>query len=314
MEPLTLAQALRVIERPAYVTKTAAAPGAYSFDDREATFISYLQAELDNADAQIKQACVDHAKLWGITEDCEKSVAQLKTASAPRELQASDYALVFEYNGKTLAKYAAYDPSSVVESAVSFHDNRHRYPFHLRKQAASSLLARAERMDVHLPAYVDTYLHKAAGLGVATSDNIENAMITRDDACPREHRDAFEKVAQVLDLMYETPALRYDFGFVKSAIAALDRFDTLAGIADRVPLPEEIIDDNSTVPVLQKAAAYSRRIVRLVNGAEIDTSQLTKEALSAVDANLNGLNEAELTEVLPTLPKSDADLLVRLVG
>jgi hypothetical protein len=98
---------------------------------------------------------------------------------------------------------------------------------------------------------------------------------------------------------------------VKQAVALLDQVDAEFCMQRfGVPLAEEMLA--ITEPELAKMAGCSNVFVKLSNGKEVDASALTKGDLEAIDPKLASMSLDDLVEVLPTLPKPDADLLVRM--
>jgi hypothetical protein len=313
---LTLSQALSIVEKPDFVKTAAPVITDYSFDSREATYLSYITAVIKEASAEDLNHFKKLAKFWGIADECEKAATKLASAMATQPPDSWDYAIVQEYEGKPVRKYAAYDAESCVAAATAFYENRAAYPYAWRKEAATKLLAKSAKFSVSLPEYVDTYLHKAAGFGVPTSVSLENAYVARETACPKEHKEALNKMAHVIEQMIVEPFLRYDAEFVGKAIDVIDAFDTETGISKKagVPLAEELIDDSGVEPKLRKAAGCSNVFIKLSNGAEINASEIPEDVLNALDSKLSKLGTSELVDVLPTLPRDDADLLVRLLA
>lgn len=287
----------------------------YSFSGREATILSFIGAQLKLAGAPGTEDAVKMANFWGVRKEAEELTEKVSKLLAPVKLAEADYALCVEAGGEKLQKYAAYNKDSTIEAAEAFYDNRAKYPYAWRKEAAARLLAKAEQFDVVLPAYIETGLHKSAGLGYPTAETLEDALVIREQlACP-EHREAIYKIAELVSEMIETPSLRYDDELVGGLIESLDEFDTSLGqhkMAE-VGLAEDIIEDGSITPELQKLAGASSTYVMLKNGAEVDATTIPPEVLDAVDPELSKLASAELIDVLPTLDLEAANLLTRLL-
>lgn len=257
-----------------------------------------------------------YARFWRIENDCAQAHEKIASYEPPK-LQDRDYALVAEANGKPIRKFAAYDAGSTKMAARSLYENRHRYPYAWRKKAAARILARAEKFASHIPDYLNTYLHKAAGFGYPTEETIEQTLLERlNMAKEASFADEKQKLAEVLSKMAEDAELRYNEDFVKAAMEAIEHFDAETGLTAKygseIGLPEDLIASDRTTEKLAKLASYKHAEAKLVNGRSIDVTQIQKEALSAVDPKLAELDAGELASVLPTLPRGDADLLVRL--
>ncbi len=303
---MSLEKAFRVLGRSDTYRKYAAAGEDYSFTDRNATFCAYVNAHVKQASKGVLQQCRDHAHFWGITDECEQAIAKLGEYKEP-ELREGDFALVAD----GVRKYAAYDETSTFQSAVDFVEHRASYPLAWRKIAAAKLLARADKYGVTLPEYVDQALHKTAGLGFPSEESIEEALVCRLNHI--KQAAVAEQLGAALKAL-EDPTARFDDDTVKLAMETLEAVDVDQGLTDLyghgVDLPEELI--GTTTSSLEKIAGTTPS-VKLINGRVIDVDDLTKEALDAIDPRLSKMASSELVDVLATLPKSDADLLVRLI-
>lgn len=312
-------EAFSILGRTDLLTKVASdGTEDYEFADRNATFCSYVTAHVKHASADRLQTCAQHARFWGIENECQEAVTKLANYSAPA-LVDNDYALLQQSGGQTVRKYAAFDQQSTLTAGIAFEDNKHLYPLAWRKQAAVRLLERAERFGCNLPAYVESGLQKSAGFGFASKESTTNALISRLNMHKKAgaYPEVLTKLAEFLGHLAENEHLRYDREFVKSAMATMEAADAELGYTDiygrGLALPEDLIDPSLTVSELQKIAGVSTGHVELINGQVVDTRCISKEALAAVSEDLAKLASEQLVEVLPTLPKPDADLLVRLL-
>ncbi len=323
---------LGIAGRPAYVklaqdTDETKIPGSafadpmsrlYGIYSKEATYCSALLAHQEDPGEEVKAKLAAAAHLWGIEPDLQAAFEKLASAhrhAGPDELADTDYALVADHGGKRVRKFAAVDPETTFEAAIAFHENRHRYPFSWRKQAATNLLDKASTHGVVLPAYVQTYLLKAAGLAIPTTESLDEAMVQRLNRSAPKDREAAEKLASVLDCLVNDEPLRGNFEFVSKVLETVDEYDRETKIAafygHGLDLPEEILGLNETQ--LRKIAADNGRLVTLTNGHEVDIHLISPEILDAVQDGMGKMGHAKLAEVLPTLPKPDADLLVELL-
>lgn len=312
MSTISLEKALSLIGRKD-LTKTASAQQDYAFDDRDATLCSFARALVKQASELPK--CREMARFWGIQDQC----AELETKVAsykPAELTDDHYALVKQAGDQTIRKFAAFDSNSTVEASLALVNQRERYPLAWRKEAALRLLGKAEEYGAMLPDFVNQALHKTAGLAYPTAESAEELMVSRFNLVKQaEHQELLTKLASLLEHLIDRQELRHDESFVKAAVAAIEQFDAATGLTDRyeqgLPLPEDLLD--ITTDQLQKVASM-KIAVTLVNGHTLPLEGLSKEALEAVDPELSKLASDELADILPTLPKGDADLLVRLTA
>lgn len=311
---MPLDQAFKIIGRPELLTKQGAADEQhYSFSDKNATFRSFITAHVKQAEDDVIQRCKDHADFWNIREECDQALEKISSWQPP-QIPEDAYALVQQVDGQVLQKYAAFDTSSTFDAAVAFHQNKSRYPLSWRKEAAARLLSRAQRYGTVLPEYVEQGLYKSAGLGYPTSDSIEETLVNRLNLVSDGHERLTMKLSSVLEHLLDNSQLRYDSDFVKQAMNALEQYDAETGLSQHygqdLELPEEMLEH--TTQDLEKVAELRKQSVELSNGRTVDVSHLTKEALNAVAPGLTHLDPGELVDVLPTLPKGDADLLARL--
>lgn len=273
--------------------------------------MSFVKALIKQASGAEFDACVQHARFWGIEAACQKARTKYAELMTAPELTDDDFAVVFHENGVCTRKFAAYDQSSISQAAISFYEQREQFPYEIRHTAASNLLHKAASHSTVLPEYVQRYLEKAAALGAFDSDHLEDAMLAREQACLPDHADAFEKVAAVLDETISSDKLRSDPDFIKSACAAIDSYDAMTQFNG--PLIEEAIGNDLIASELTKIASDQRYTVRLINGLSVDVRELKKEALAAVSPSLSVMDHGELIDVLPTLPREDASLLARIL-
>lgn len=309
---LTLLEALSVVGRESLV-KTAGTHTGYSFKTKDATFISYIDAHLKQASSQELEEAVNYARFWNILPECQEAMNKI-AQHKPQETPDSIFALCQHIGSQKIRKYASYDADSTREAAIAFYDNRNKYPLSWRAKTAAELLNRAEKYEMEMPEYLNTYLHKAAGAGYPTEKTIEDILISRRESVKLAYAEEVDKLSTLLGLMADDTALQLNCTFVKQAVECLENFDVACGLTDAydrgLPLPEELIATENTLPALSKIANSS--YAQLVNGVEIDVRSLRKTALAAVDPRLGNMDYEELVEVLPTLPYEDADLLVRL--
>ncbi len=313
MTSLTPAQLIKAAGAPEYA-KIAHVDSYEDFavNSKDATFISYAKALVKNATGDQWQQLEDHIRFWGIASDCAKLKNKYAELSEVAELPESDYTLVKEYGGQTVRKFAAYDAPSTVKSAVALYETREAFPYEWRNEVATKLLAKTASYQAQLPAYVELYLQKAAAFGAVGEAQLEQAYIERDLVCPAQHRDAFEKVAEVISALMDSSELRADHDFVKEAMAAIDSYDSLVPGASPV---EELIPDSLVVSRLEKVASdESDSFVKLSNGHEVDIRTIDKATLDMIDEKLSKLAGAELRDVLATIPRPDADLLCRAIA
>jgi hypothetical protein len=308
----SVAQVIRATGRPDFVKSASVSEdGNYDFRTKEAAYVSFVKALIKQASGHEYDECVQHARFWKIEAECAQAKAKYAELMTAPELTDDDYALVFSDGAKPIRKFAAYDQPSISQAAISFYEQREQYPYEARHTAATNLLHKAASHAVVLPEYVQRYLEKAAALGAFDVDQLEDALISREQAFEPDHVDAFGKVAALIEETISSDKLRSDHDFIKNACAAIDGYDAMTQY--KGPLIEEAIGDKLIASELTKIAADQRYTVKLINGLSVDVRELKKEALAAVSPSLSVMGHNELIEVLPTLPREDASLLARIL-
>lgn len=305
---MPLAEALTRIGRSDLIKSASA---ELDFSDRESTVRSFVQAIIKNASAEVLTTCENHARFWGVLDQCKTAQATL-TAAAP-ELPDRAFALVQDFNGQRVRKYAAVDTASTAEAVYEFYADRAKYPLAWRKQAAAQLLFRAERDHVQLTPEVEIYLQKAAGCGYPSAQSAEDAYVSRADRIADP--EILAKFSELIEHFIVSDAACQNDDLVKEAVETLAELDTQLGLTDyyatrEVSLPEELLDSRFVAAAMPKHASA---MCQLTNGRQVDLSQLSPDVLEVIDPALTKLGQDELAQVLPTLPKGDAELLSRLV-
>ena len=310
----SVAQVIRATGTPDFVKGASfSEDGNYDFRTKEAAYVSYVKALIKQASGPEMEDCTHHARFWGIEMECAKAKQKFAELMTAPELTDDDYAvLIPSAGGRKIQKFAAYDPSSTVQAAIAFYEQREKFPYSVRNEAATTLLHKAASYKVILPEYVQRYLEKAAALGAFDAQSLEDALIERDQSCNSDFKEQFEKVAVLLEDVINHEKLRTDHEFIKNACAVVDQYDAHSGF--KGGLIEEAIGDDLIASQLSKIAADQRFTIKLVNGHELDVRELKKEALAAVSPSLGIMAHVELVDVLPTLPRGDADLLTKIVS
>lgn len=316
---MDVTSALDITGRPGYLTQNKYASDGFRFGTREETFVAAVSALVKKAGEDVLSEVDKYARFWGISDDV--AAAREKWASYLNlpEPEEKDYALRVEHNGEPIRKFAAYNGASTRKAAEAFHATRAKLPLAWRKEAAANILSRAKHFDEPLPRYLEVTLEKSACFGVPSVDGLHNALSQRWAVAPKAFHADLAKLAEFVGVIVENEEVRYKPDMVYKTAEAFDMFDKHARLTHHyhtgaLDLPEDTIDQWSTLSCLEKAAAASTPdSVTLINGWECPAS-IDKEALAAIDPSLAKMGTAQLVDVLPTLPREDADLLQRLVS
>lgn len=258
------------------------------------------------------------ANYWGISKDVQqlKQTIAEKSASPNRKLVDADYALAVNYGSERLRRFPVVSAASVKKAAANLFKYRSSYPYIWRKQAALKILNKAMEHKANVDLTHLDYLLKAAGVYPEANVKVAEKLEARAYLFPTEIKERMLKAASILSSK--------SGGTIDSLCDLLDRADTQfkkralynAGLA----LPEEVCFQGLTH--IKQASAKAER-VQLTTGNSFNLNDIKKAGLepfsvlaqdymSAVAANDQGeLDMAKVAEVLPTLPKDDAQIFER---
>lgn len=315
MRQPTPAELIKIAGKPDYVstplsalTKTASLPqlyDTYAFKDRESTYLAYVNALIKQADADTMSVCEQYAKFWGIARDCARVKQAYDEYMQTPELDLNDYALVYPVHNTYIKKYAAYDSKSLIKSAQAFCNERMHYPFAVRRSTADRLLQKESQVNGILPDHLKFTLQKIACYGTLTKEGAAEAIICREDYVTPDNEELFENISSIIDHLLETN----DRNLLIDACSKMDDFDHEAEVT--CPPLEDYIVSIGEQEAQQADGIY---MVELINGKIVDVRKIPTDALSVIDPELAMASKEELIEILPTLPRPDADRLYRMLA
>lgn len=281
---------------------------------KEATLVNYAYF-VDQRDSYsrnqrdvVQKRFDEKLAFWDITDakaDIEAAVT--KTASVK-------YAM--EIQGDKLFGYQ--DAESLVKAASEFYANRHKFPYENRKTAARTLILEGEKLAARYPNDVVLFMNKAAGWALPSKEGILSVLHRRAYDTQYKDTSALEKIAAAaVDLVKDESGQVYDLEKVAAFMSAVDAYDRLTKVARRYAdygVPEEYVFSDTD---LTKTAAEMHSKVKLTNGSEITLSDSFFEKLSSADPDLAKSimgNHEKAAEILPTLPRPDADYIIETCG
>lgn len=296
--------------QPAFVKSASEQVHAesYGIESREDVYLGYITALADGGNTE---KYVKIANFWGIADEIKAAGERWDAANKVTDIDPDDYLINQDFHGTPVRKYAAYDLHSTIKAASALFENRWRYPLEWRREAAEKCLTKVAQHNVTLAGSVDRYIKKAAGYATPSQESLEEAISQRYAAAGRNPE--FVKLAEVLYKISQDIELRHDPEVVKVAMAAVDAFDfTLPDeVRAEIKTAEEICDIMEE-ELLKVADDLKNDFVELQNGSVVKVAELRKDVLEAVSPELAKMANDELYDVLPTLPRPDADLIVRL--
>lgn len=287
----------------------------YACHTKEATLVNYAYF-VDNRDnynrtdrERIQNRFNEKLAFWDL-EDSVKDIEEAVTKTA-----AVKYAM--EISGDALFGYN--DKDSLVKAASDFYENRHRFPYENRKAASQKLLKEAEKSGVTYSNDVVRFLKKSAGWAIPSADGIVSLVHRRvydRDFKNTEHLSKIAEAGAALAKDVKGDKL-YDTEKVAAFLLAVDAYDRITKVASRYSnfgVPEEFVFGDTEV---EKVASEFKAVVKLTNGREVTLSDGFFQKLSSADPDLAKSimgNADKAREILPTLPRPDADYIVETCG
>lgn len=267
-----------------------------------------------------KEAIADRltkaANYWGILPDVQRlqDAIRTKSASPQRQLTDDDYALAVDYGKERIRRFPLVNTYSIKQAAANLYRFRTHYPYAWRKKASIKILEKAmqDKVNLELP-HLD-YLLKAASVYPADNTQVAQRLVARSYLFPTEIRDRMRKAAEVLK---QSDKLKLTD--LCELLDAADRhYKKFAEYNRGLALPEEVCFKG-----VEAKVAMAPTTVELTTGAVFALDEIKKagiepftvlndDYLKAVAANDQGdLDMLKIADVLPTIPKDDAQVLER---
>ena len=278
-------------------------------------------------------------KISGLVESFDKAFNKLASFT-PAELPDEQFALVVTTDeGQKLRKLALHNPLAVKNAGESLYANRYQYPYSWRKTAARRILKAAFDFDTQAAEGVklagaplgltqftpeaQSYLERAAGFGVAPQLQVAEKVAQRVFMVSG-HQALRDKLAQVAQTLQG--CTQFNPEQLSKLASVIDAYDRDTGLCEQyvhgVDLPEEMFFDllekeaadildsritlttGNTYPVGLLAQLPLAKVAEVL-GAEFSQAVTSSDGLT--------LDPEKVAEVLPTLPRSDALLLERII-
>jgi len=255
--------------------------------------------------AKIKEA----ADILGITQDCEAFTSDLMSKKAADYGTRFMVELPMEEGQAPMLLYPIKTADDISESAEHFAKNLNCFPFAVRVKAAETFLKTAQALEVEeLPDIICKYAglffpdmgtvaqeiwRRSTKLSSESNRQVYE-MVARDVENVSEQADIF-KIAEILYHIEDSEGL-YD----KQAVARVlgDPVDLLFTLS-----PEKVAQDLDVVEVHGSLYHMS------------DLQQIPREKFAeAFGFDIDPSDSEQLHEVLPTMPRSDMQMLQDLTG
>ena len=306
----------------------------YPCHTKSATYLSWLYFLDSEPDMQEKQARsvrenLDRmATVWGISGP-NGPVTMLKKAFAKRaadawpDLTDEDYGLIVD--GHKL--FPMPNAVSVKKAAEHLYANRDKYPYQWRKIAATRILHKAAEKQAELAEDTSEFLCKSAGYGFSTAEQLRAGLLKRAAAIAENPRMQ-SAAAAMRKYADEIAELTINGELLEKTASFLDELDRRLGLHKKyvtkysnqveIPLPEEVVFSTTEKQAQEKMS----KVVILTNGEAYTKDDLEKAGHNTFcvalgddvedamfDPVTKRLDVEKAAEVLPTLPRDDADNL-----
>jgi hypothetical protein len=293
-----------------------------------ATYVSTLffldkRAEWDKPTAQVIEQLLDkYAHYHGIAD----RVARLKQAwAAAEELPAEDklpdedYALI--ENGER--HFPVRNAKEVLKCAEYVQRFRDDLPYAYRQQMASKVLEKAAQLGLSL-GDLEEFIEKQAGVGACPAQTVAEFLYHRSLMYKRVgHLDLAIKAAEMAKSCLKNKAGVHDQDQLVKLAALIDHVDRETNLKRKVAdltAPEDVFFQLTA----KTASKLREEHVSLTSGNIYKAADLENAKLDAIadvmgedfaQAISGGLHvdAAKMAEVVPTLPRGDAELFDRLM-
>lgn len=274
---------------------------------------------------RVGQQLEKFASYWGI----EKSVGQLKTAYLHKQqhdlssLPDDEFAYVWvDENGAKDRRLPMQDTLDVKRAADWFAEYHREFPFNDRATIAEKILHRADTLGAGLGER-EVLLQKNAGNGVCNPATVVRQILLRAVAVPDQQMKAsLHKLASTIS---DHPEDALDPEELKKLAITLDGFDRHANLVRKyadggIKPPEDFLFEVTYGEMAKLASEHCA----LTTGSIYSRDDFEKLSLSEIrdlfgNDFANEVSEGirvdgeKLSEIAPTLPLPDAELLDRLM-
>lgn len=282
----------------------------YPCHTKEATLVNFVYF-VDQASAYTKQAAErignrfeKKLAFWDLEYTAADIIASVRKSEPVKYAMEIDGNKYFGYNDANTLKIASED----------FYRNRHMFPYSSRQSCAKHILKVAEKLNTELSNDVVRYCRKAAGWAMADFEGM--VATVRSRAHNDRHRKVASylgEVAECLEHFEKNPGSLLYTEKMASFINVVEGYDKLTGISKDYKVngvPEERIYKDQDI---EKIAEELENTVELTNGVSIIVDDALVHKIAKADPELgkdiSGSVE-KAVDILPTLPKPDADYIV----
>jgi len=268
------------------------------------------------------------AEAHGIAEDVGQLREKVAAAHAdPLSLLSDrDFAFVAEVEGRRERRLPLRNALEVKAASEWFSRHRGTFPWDLRQDMARRILEKQAATGAAVGGEQREILERTAGFGMCSKAAAVQAITRRvPHISDRETAAEFTKLAELVS----TRRIEQTVGnaeFREKLAATLDKLDRTYGLATRYGEDLTMPEDTLCSLTEKAASAVLQQQVATTTGAVFDLEKLAGLPLATIrdylgDDLANAITEDGLfiscekaAEVLPTLPRPDAELLEQLAA
>lgn len=304
-----------------------------------ATWVSYAyflekKAEFEPEVSEFIENSIEwFGNYYGISDHLNalKKINSPMQKSASNKTSDDDYALVYtDVNGNKKRYFPIRNRAELIKSAQHLILHRNLLPFQYRNAAAQKILDKINELGTQLPQNDNIELMKMAGLGMTSAKECANHILNRviltkpfvkeDNSMKEVHAGLLKLAKMILD----EPNLILDYDAKLKLADAVDTFDKMNQItpgSNLVPHVEDIFFGITPIDLVKISSAIvetiTGRVYNIDDIAKVPVSQI-KSVMGEEIANSmtnDGLNLApeKVAEIIPTLPRPDAELFDKLM-
>jgi hypothetical protein len=291
---------------------------------KEACYLSYAyflrqkDSFTKRAASRIERKFNDMARFWDIEPSMDKLADDLKPKTEKKASTEEDYALTVQHNGTPLHYFPINNRKAVAKSAGELVANRGSFTYEMRKEAAQKLMGAYIREGFPISSVPDT-IQSMAGYGLTTKEAAIREISRRVNfAKTTMEKKAAEPMKLMADQLKKSGEEILTAETLTKVAKVIDVYDRCMNVTvhygNQFEYPEDVLFK------FTKSAAdkVKNELVTMQNGSSYWLQDLEKasEAFNSLGdmksdfVDMTGrLDLHKVADIVPTLPRPDADLL-----
>ena len=296
---------------------------------KEACYLSYAyfirqkDKFTKRASSRIERKFNDMARFWDIETDMDKLASDLQPRTEKVAATEDDYAITVQHDGKPMHYFPINNRKAVEKSAGALVEHRSNFTYEMRKEAAQKIMGAYIREGYPISSIPDT-VQSMAGYGLTTKDaavkelgrRVAFANTTNEKKAAAPLKKLASSIKKMGDEVLTADTL------IKVA-GVIDVFDRCLGVTQHYGNEFEYPEDVLFSFTKSAADKVKNELVTMQNGSSYWLQDLEK-ASEAFDAlgdmrsdfvdTTGKLDLHKVADIVPTLPRPDAELLDTAIG